>query len=249
MQPLGQVGAFYRAGAEHDIEVRLHERADHRDEIVGPVFVVAREKHDDVAARAVDAAPQRGAAAERLFQLEHADARHRPGDLGRPIGRAAVGDDDLLGEAEGLEIERDHRSQHLLDGAFFVEHRDDDRHHVMQARQLEVDLGLDDLVQLIDHIAARMTAFHRLPVARLDGFEREGETLLVKRHVLGLADLGVGPLHEKVRDRIEPVDRDAAATAQARQQLARDIVGVVFLAVEIAVDVADEDLVGLCGWR
>ena len=57
--------------------------------------------------------------------------------------------------------------------ALLVQHRDDDGHHVVHLRQLDIDAGLHDLAQLIHHITAGMAAFLRFPVAHLYGFERE----------------------------------------------------------------------------
>ena len=100
------------------------------------------------------------------------------------------------------------------------------------AAKVEVDLGLDDLVQLVHHVSARVTASTASQSRALTVSSGKAKRFSSNGTYFGLADLGVGPLHEEVHT-CRASDHDAAAMAQARQQLPRNIVGVVFLAVEI----------------
>ncbi len=100
-------------------------------------------------------------------------------------------------------------------------------------------------MQFVHDVSARVAAFLRLPVAGFYRFERESEMFFVERDILRLTQRRVvRALHEKVRDNVQPVDMDLPAAAQRIKQLARQVVRVVLLDIEIAVNVAHKDFVG-----
>ena len=101
----------------------LHELRDD----LGRVLQVAVDDHDGVAAGVVEAGGDRELVAERAREVQHAHAgvggRDPVEDLGRPVGRAVVDDDEL--EREAVQRRDDTRAE-LAGEPLLVEHRRDD---------------------------------------------------------------------------------------------------------------------------
>ena len=128
---------------------------------------------------------------------------------------------------------------------FFIQHRDDDGHHMVHLRQFDIDAGLHDMAQFIYDVTAGMAAFLRFPVAHFYRFQRKGEARFIEGNVIRLAQRAfIGALDEEMRHHVEPVHGHLALAAHSGQELTRQIAGIIFLDIEVAMNVADEDFVG-----
>src|SRR5581483_5111321 len=105
LEAVGKVGAFDGARAEHHTKRGVDQGLDDIVNILSPILVVAGEEHYEIAASLLQSEAHGPTASKLSGKRKHSDVPHRARALDGGIGRSAIGNDDLLGEAVRLEVE------------------------------------------------------------------------------------------------------------------------------------------------
>src|SRR5262245_12895708 len=133
------LAAAQDARADHEVRLSARDRREQQRELLGMVAVVTVQEDEHVGGTARDLRDARETSAAVAAPRPESDARRAPpADLGRPVGRSVVDDDDL-GDRVARKVVEDPREAALL-----VENGDDDAHaHLVAPRAQAIFLRMD----------------------------------------------------------------------------------------------------------
>jgi hypothetical protein len=123
------------AAAVHHVPLSGEQRAQHRHVVARVVLEVGVLNDQVITGRKLDPRSDRASLSTVALHPPEPHARLAGDDLGGPIARAVVDDDDVLLDAEAGQIDRLDLFQQRADEPLFVEGGNHDRQHPRRVRR------------------------------------------------------------------------------------------------------------------